>query len=207
MYGSYAEFNAAKLACRACPVGPVYGRVVESDGCVATPAVMVIGEAPGADEVAKGKPFVGKSGRLLRDTLNAAGFNRDNAAISNVIPCRPRDNVFPSDLSLVEACVARWLREEIAILRPRLILLVGGKALKSVLGMDGITRNRGRWFPLTREWGFVDCMPTYHPSYVQRMEYADEGFEVMEAFKADVAEVARAAGFTPPRRLPVRRAG
>ena len=196
MQETYAAFNASKLACRACPVGWEYNRVIESDGNIVDPVVMVIGEAPGKDEVIAGRPFVGKSGRLLRDTLNAAGFGRDNTVITNVIPCRPKNNVFPADPSVVEACVDRWLRREIAILQPQFVILVGGKALKFVLGVDGITRNRGKWVDL--DGGSVKCIPTYHPSYVLRTQYMDEGLEIMEAFRSDIAVVAQLAGFQPP---------
>ena len=194
-YESYDIFNAAKLACQQCEVGRAYGRVVGSDGDAVHPAVMVIGEAPGREEVAAGKPFVGKSGRLLRDTLNRYGYRKDNAIITNVMPCRPPDNRFPEDDEVVKACVKKWLWNEIDVLKPKHILLVG-KALKFVLGVDGITRQRGLWRSLV---GFgslpITCLPTFHPSYVLRMEFMDEGFFTAEPLRTNPPS---ACGFCNP---------
>lgn len=198
MYESYQKFNAAKLACRACPVGMVYNRVILSCGQTSNPVVMVIGESPGAEEIVKGEPFVGKSGRLLRHTLNAYGLTADNTVITNVIPCRPKDNKFPSDPKIVEACVERWLRQEITILKPKFVLVVGGKALKFLLGMDGITKSRGKWVSMCfRGASSFSCLPTYHPSFVLRMKPTSKGAVILEHFQSDIMEVARAAKLVP----------
>ena len=194
MYENYKIFNQAKLACRLCPVGMVYDRVVSSDGDTINPVVMVIGEAPGREELISGKPFIGKSGRLLRDTLNSFGFRNDNTIITNVIPCRPQDNKFPKDDSIVNACMHRWLWEEIALLKPKHILLVGSKPLKFVLDMDGITSVRGHWFSLSSGLD-TTCLATFHPSFVQRKAHMADGPDIMEKFKDDIKKVAIAARF------------
>ena len=202
MYETYSEFNSAKLICRECQVGLTYNKVVESDGCKESPTIMVIGEAPGADELIQGKPFVGKSGKLLRQAMNESGYNLDNTVITNIMPCRPQDNVFPKNFQIVKACVDKWLFQEISILRPRIILLVGSKAMKLILGLEGITQNRGKWFPFSIEGiGSFQCLPTYRPSYVLRTQYVDEGLEISEAFKMDIALAAQAAGFVPPKSI------
>ena len=103
-YNSYQEFNACKLKCRACPIGLVYDTVVPSDGNTSNPKVVIIGEAPGSDEITQGKPFIGKAGKLLRSTIEQFGFNNENCLITNTIPCRPQDNKFPSDNNLVKNC-------------------------------------------------------------------------------------------------------
>ena len=196
---TYDEFNASKSACRDCWVGKVYDKVVSSDGCLSNPRVMVIGEAPGKDEIVEGKPFVGKCGKLLRSTMNTAGYRTDNTTISNIIPCRPPDNKFPKDNAIVKACIAKWLFREMVILKPTHILLVGSQPLKFVLGMDGITRNRGTWFPLCIDGlsafhSPIYCLPTFHPSYVLRHAYMKDGQEILAKFKQDIDTVAKASG-------------
>jgi DNA polymerase len=200
MYENYEEFEACKLQCRDCEVGAVYDKVVASDGCKEKPIVMIVGECPGRDEVEQGKPFVGKAGKLLRATLNEFGFRKTKAIISNVIPCRPENNKFPQDSSLVKACYKQWLMEEIKLLRPKFLLLLGAQSLKYLLGMQGITKLRGSWYPLILQADhYCECMPTFHPSYVQRKEHMKEGKEIKEAFLRDIKEVAKRAGFHKPK--------
>jgi uracil-DNA glycosylase len=154
---------------------------------------MVVGEAPGSDEIEQGAPFVGKSGRLLRDTMNEFGFRKENTLITNTIPCRPMDNVFPSDVNLVKSCVEKWLAEEIKLTKPKIILMIGSKPLKFVAGMDGITRMRGEWMPAMGGHGLA--LATFHPSYVLRKQYMADGPMIMELFRKDIRDVAVRAGF------------
>ena len=197
-FKTYEEFEAKKIACRDCSVGKVYDRVVGSDGNKISPVVMVIGECPGKDEVAEGKPFVGKAGKLLRPTLNEFGFRRKNALISNVIPCRPENNKFPTDNKLVHDCYSKWLCEEILLTKTKYLLLLGAKPLKFLIGEVGITKVRGKWFNLSFEnhnGNAIKGLPTFHPSYVQRKEHMDEGKVIKEQFRNDIKEVATKAGF------------
>lgn len=189
----YKDFEANKEKCRDCSVGLVYNKVVLSDGCKINPIVLIIGECPGADEIVVGKPFVGKAGKLLRSTLNQFGYNKGNSLITNTIPCRPQDNKFPVDSKLVDDCVYNWLRIEIEITKPKYLLLIGATPMKFLLGKMGITSLRGKWY----SYNNIPCMPTYHPSYVLRKQYMDEGDDIREAFKMDISEVARKAGFKP----------
>lgn len=186
MYENYQEFEECKLKCRDCEVGLVYDKVVASDGCKTNPVVMVIGEAPGRDEIDEGKPFVGKAGKLLRSTLSKYGYTADNHIISNTIPCRPEKNKFPKDKQMVMDCVKKWLINEIDILKPKYILLIGATPMKYLLNMIGITKLRGKTFYFQG----VECMPTYHPSYVLRKQYMKEGDEIRKAFENDIKTVA-----------------
>lgn len=187
----YESFNAEKLKCRACYVGKVYDCVVGSVGNKVDPSVVVIGEAPGREEVQQGIPFVGKAGKRLRIVLNACGFRQGNSLITNTIPCRPRDNQFPQVTPIVRDCVQRWLLHELAILRPPFILLLGNSPLKALFGVTGITKYRGHT-------GILDgstCVFTFHPSFVERKLNMANGEVILGQFTEDVRKVAELAGF------------
>jgi DNA polymerase len=195
MYTSYSSFEMDKSLCTACEIGRAYRKVVLSDGCKTNPLVLVLGEAPGADEIVEGKPFVGKAGKLLRQVLNDNGFSKRNTLISNIIPCRPQDNVFPQDSSLVTKCYDKWLRQEILLTKPRYVILLGAQPLKYVLGLTGITKLRGDYYDLPLPQGFLKCMPTFHPSYVLRKQYMEEGKQIRHQFENDIRGVAKLAQF------------
>jgi DNA polymerase len=190
---SYDKFENEKSACRKCPVGMVYDKVVLSDGCKTNPKLMVIGEAPGADEVEQGKPFIGKAGKLIRSTIQDFGCNETNTLISNVIPCRPEKNKFPKDKTIVTNCFEMWLKREIELTKPNCLLLLGAQPLLFILGLKGITKMRGNLYNLP--WNEeIQCMPTFHPSYVQRKQYMKEGPTISEAFREDIRNVAIHSG-------------
>ena len=199
-YGSYCDLNRAKKLCRSCPIFQDYGKVVLSDGCE-KPKVLIIGECPGKDEVVAGMPFVGKAGKLLRPILNKLGFRKTNALITNVIPCRPKDNQFPNDEDLVTSCMQRWLFQEIVLTKPDYILLLGATPTHHLLGLKGITKIRGVWvaLPFWLDLGKnIMCMPTLHPSYVLRKENMEGGDVVKAQFESDIRSVAEKAGFWKP---------
>ncbi len=134
--------------------------------------VMAIGEAPGADEDIQGAPFVGRAGKLLDKMLAAAGLE-GRVFITNTVFWRPPGNRTPT-LAEQRAC-APFLERAIALVRPRLLLLVGGASAKAVLGQtDGILSIRGRWF----EWRSADgaleipALPTLHPAFLLRQPAA-----------------------------------
>ena len=194
-FDSYTEFETYKSCCRSCPVGKVYNKVVLSDGNKMNPKVVIIGEAAGKDELEANKPFVGKCGKLLRATLEKNGFNKTNSLITNLIPCRPENNKFPKDDSIVHACKNVWLKSEIQLLKPDFLLLIGSKPLKFLLGLNGITKVRGIWHNKKMDGKKIKILPTFHPSYVQRTQYSKDKQYVGEYFKQDIATVAKAAGF------------
>jgi uracil-DNA glycosylase len=142
---------------------------VFADGVAGAP-LMVIGEAPGADEDRQGLPFVGRSGQLLDRMLAAIGRDRKrNAYITNMLFWRPPGNRKPTDEEIATCLPFVW--RHVALAKPRVILLSGGTAAASLLGrQDGITRLRGRWYPLAVP-GLdhpVPTLATYHPSFLLR---------------------------------------
>jgi DNA polymerase len=132
--------------------------------------VMFVGEAPGADEDAQGEPFVGRAGQLLTKIIETMGFKRSEVYIGNVLKCRPDTsggeggNRPPTDPEM-RTCLP-WLQAQIDIIQPRIIVALGGVALRGLMPevTTGITRLRGHWL-LYRK---IPLMPTYHPAYVLR---------------------------------------
>lgn len=137
------------------------------DGTVGAP-LMVVGEAPGADEDKAGKPFIGETGRLLDLILNAAGFDRSqNVYISNVIPWRPIGNKTPN--SDVIAMCAPFIKRHIELAAPKVIVLLGGTATKAILDSDeGISKARGKWHDITIGNHTCAAIATYHPAYLRK---------------------------------------
>jgi uracil-DNA glycosylase len=125
--------------------------------------LMFIGEAPGADEDAQGKPFVGRAGQLLTKIIEAIGMKRDDVIIGNVNRCRPPGNRQPT---LEEAAICRpFLFREIAAVQPEVIVVMGNTALRNLLEVrEGITRVRGQF----QDFRGIKVMPTFHPAYLLR---------------------------------------
>ena len=129
--------------------------------------LMIVGEAPGADEDRQGRPFVGPSGRLLERMLAAIGFRREEVYIANTVYWRPPGNRTPS-AEEVEAC-RPFVDRQIALVAPEVLMLAGGAAAKTLLGTtEGIMRLRGRWQRLAAADEPVDVMPTFHPAFLLR---------------------------------------
>jgi DNA polymerase-1 len=127
--------------------------------------IMIIGEAPGETEDAKGIPFVGKTGRFLRKHLVQAGIDPENHCfITNACRCRPPDNETPTSKQVM--CCSINLKQEIQQVKPEVILVVGGKALEALIGKDEISKYRGFFIPF-KEYETI-LLPTFHPSYIQR---------------------------------------
>ena len=140
---------------------------VFADG-VAGADLMVVGEAPGADEDQAGKPFVGESGQLLDKMLAAIDRSREsNAYISNIVPWRPLGNRTP-DPAVINMCLP-FIQRHIELAKPKAILILGGVSAKSLLGTEeSITRIRGKWRDLTFSGQKYAAIPTYHPAYLLR---------------------------------------
>ncbi len=131
--------------------------------------LMIIGEAPGEEEDRQGRPFVGPSGRLLDRMLAAIGMTREDAYITNTIYWRPPGNRTPTPAE-VQACLP-FLRRQIAIIQPKVLLLVGGAAAKTMLQRnEGIMRLRGRWAEYDPGSGAppIPALATFHPAYLLR---------------------------------------
>ena len=125
--------------------------------------LMFVGEAPGADEDAQGKPFVGRAGQLLTKMIEAMGMKRDDVIIGNVNRCRPPGNRQPT---LEEAAICRpFLFREIVAIQPEVIVVMGNTALRNLLEVrEGITRVRGKF----QDFRGIKVMPTFHPAYLLR---------------------------------------
>lgn len=167
-----AELEAAIAAFEGCPLRFAgASRAVFSRGVPDAP-LLIIGEGPGAEEDAQGAPFVGRAGKLLDRMLAAAGLT-DRVFITNTVFWRPPGNRDPTPAEQM-AC-APFLERAIALVKPRLLLLVGGSSAKSVLQRkEGILAMRGRWF----EWRSADgalelpALPTLHPAFLLRQPAA-----------------------------------
>ena len=125
--------------------------------------VMLIGEGPGADEDKQGIPFVGKAGQLMNKAFEGLGIDRKKVYIANIVKCRPPNNRVPEP-DEAEACL-NYLRNQVILVRPKIIVLMGSTALKNILGQEyGITANRGKWV----EKKEILYMPTWHPAALLR---------------------------------------
>jgi len=130
--------------------------------------VMLVGEAPGADEDRQGLPFVGVSGQLLDRMMAAIGLGRDDFYITNVCFWRPPGNRKPSPAEL--AACRPFVERHIEIVNPKVLVLVGGSSAQNLLETaEGITRLRGRWFDYRTSAGVViPALPIFHPAYLLR---------------------------------------
>ena len=161
---NFAEIDRAKTACRVCPLWKNGGSVL-CTGKRDKPPLMVIGEAPGTEEIVYRVPFIGPAGQIMRRALLAAGFKLDEVLFSNLLGCHPPQNAFPEDRQQVQGCIDTFLKAEIEEAKPRVILLAGAKPLFYMCGLTGITRHRGVW----RDGPFnTPMMVTFHPSYLLR---------------------------------------
>jgi uracil-DNA glycosylase family 4 len=133
----------------------------------ASARIMLIGEAPGRDEDIQGKPFVGRAGRLLDRMLEAIGLDESTVYITNTIYWRPPGNRTPTPQE-IEAC-APFLARQIELLSPDVMVLLGGAAAKSILGVsEGIMRLRGRWKLYRSAGREIPTLATLHPAYLLR---------------------------------------
>jgi uracil-DNA glycosylase len=171
--------------CEKCRLASTRKHTVPGVG-VGAPAVMVIGEGPGADEDERGEPFVGKAGQLLDKMLASIELSRaTNCFIANIVKCRPPQNRDPLP-DETEPC-SGYLRAQIEILRPAAILAVGRIAAQNLLGTtEGIGKLRGRFF----EYRGIPLFPTYHPSALLRDESLKRpAWEDLKTFKARLLEL------------------
>jgi DNA polymerase len=152
------------LNCTACNLHKTRNHAIWGEGNF-NAEIMVIGEAPGADEDSIGRPFVGKSGQLLDKIFAACGFNRaQHIFISNIIKCRPPANRTPLDEE-VKACFP-YLLKQIELVDPKIVIPLGATALKCLFNNQNlkITKLRGEWMP----WECRLVMPVFHPSALLR---------------------------------------
>jgi len=129
--------------------------------------IMLIGEAPGHDEDIQGKPFVGRSGKLLDKMLEAIELNREKVYIANIIPWRPPSNRRPTDEE-IEICLP-FIKRHIELIKPKVLMLLGSTATFALLkNTEGITKVRGKWVDLNLKNVSVPTLPTFHPAFLLR---------------------------------------
>ncbi len=186
MFEALKEVKKQCQSCQKCPLGKTRKNIVFSDGCPNS-KIMLIGEAPGANEDAVGLPFVGRAGQLLDKILQSVDLSRQkDVYICNTIKCRPPENRDPLPAEK-EAC-RQFLQRQIEILKPRIILLCGRVAMASFLDLkQGITKIHGQWFD--GPWG-AKMMPIYHPSYLLRNPSKEKGAPKWQMWM-DMKEVKR----------------
>jgi DNA polymerase len=163
-----AELEAAIRGFDSCALKRTAKNTVFADGTPGAP-VMIVGEAPGADEDRLGKPFVGVSGQLMDRMMAAIGLTRDGGFyITNILFWRPPGNRTPT-LAEQGMCLA-FTRRHIELVRPKVLMLAGSTAVKAVLDTtEGITRLRGKWASYRLADGTeIPTMPTFHPAYLLR---------------------------------------
>lgn len=162
-FDSLEAIVAHVAQCRNCPLCQDRTHTVPGEGNAAGPDIMFVGEGPGAEEDALGRPFVGKAGKLLDKMIEAMGYRREEVFIANVVKCRPPNNRKPQREEM-DMCLP-YLRQQIRLVQPKVLVGLGGTAMEGLLGKPvGITRLRGIW----QEYQGIKLMPTFHPSYLLR---------------------------------------
>lgn len=161
--------QTALQAFEGCPLKHTALNTVFADGNPQA-AVMLVGEAPGADEDRLGRPFVGMSGQLLDKMFQCIGLNRaENLYISNILPWRPPGNRQPTP-NEVRSCLP-FIERHISLINPQILVAVGGTACKALLkSTEGITRLRGKWIAYQNPYldRPIKTLAIYHPAYLLR---------------------------------------
>jgi DNA polymerase len=165
---SLAELRDALAAFDGCALKKTAKNLVFADGSPEGP-LMFVGEAPGGEEDRQGVPFVGPAGKLLDLMLDSIGLDRDQARITNILPWRPPGNRSPTDAEIA-ACLP-FIRRHIELVAPKILILVGGTAAKTLLNKtQGITRLRGHWYSYESDHTNtpIDTRAILHPAYLLR---------------------------------------
>ena len=162
---SLEQLNEAILAYDGCSLKKTASNTVFSDGN-AQSDIMLIGEAPGAEEDKIGKPFISQSGQLLDRMFGAINMSREtDFYITNLLPWRPPGNRKPTDAEC-ELCLP-FLKRHIELFNPKMIILIGGTSASTVLNVEtGITKLRGKWNDYTLADKQVPMMAIFHPAYL-----------------------------------------
>ena len=164
MCNNWEELENSIINCNKCKLCNNRANIVF--GCGNKNAdIMFIGEGPGADEDLQGVPFVGKAGKLMNNAFDIVGIKREEVYIANIVKCRPPQNRVPEQ-DEADSCL-NYLRNQVILVKPKIIVLLGSTALKNILGKDlSITACRGKWI----EKKGILYMPTWHPAALLRDE-------------------------------------
>ena len=164
MFKTWEELEESIKGCNKCKLCKTRQNIVFGTGNKQS-KLMFIGEGPGADEDRLGEPFVGRAGKLMNLAFETLGIDRNEVYIANVVKCRPPGNRNPEEDEAV-ACLD-YLRNQVILVQPEIIVLLGSVALKNILGKEyGITASRGKWV----EKKGIKYMPTWHPAALLRDE-------------------------------------
>lgn len=164
MYDNWEQLEEQCNQCKNCKLYQTRNNVVFGIGNKQAD-LMFIGEGPGADEDRQGEPFVGKAGQLMNMAFEIIGIKRENVYIANIVKCRPPLNRNPENDEIL-GCL-NYLRNQVILVKPKIVVLLGSVALKNVLGQEyGITSSRGKWFEKKQ----ILYLPTWHPAALLRDE-------------------------------------
>ena len=164
MLETWEELEEQIKGCKKCRLCEARNNIVFGTGNKEA-KLMFIGEGPGADEDMQGIPFVGKAGKLMNMAFEGIGIKREEVYIANIVKCRPPSNRNPQDDETM-ACMD-YLRNQVMLVKPKIIVLLGSVALKNILGKEyGITSSRGKWI----EKKGILYMPTFHPAALLRYD-------------------------------------
>jgi DNA polymerase len=176
-------------ACRKCVLGTTRTNAVPGEGNQ-NAQIVFVGEGPGADEDAQGRPFVGRSGQLLDKIIIAMGLKRSDVYICNIVKCRPPENREPRPEEII-SCLP-FLKRQLSLIRPKVIVTLGAPAARTLLETNQpIGQIRGKFF----DFNFDDfsppikLMPTFHPAYLLRNYSDDNRRKVWEDMKTVLAEL------------------
>ena len=181
---SWEALEKTCLSCTGCGLCETRHNVVFGVGKRDTD-ILFVGEGPGEQEDLQGEPFVGPAGKLLDDMLSIVDLDRNNCYIANIVKCRPPRNRDPLETEQ-EACIG-YLRNQVALIRPKVIVCLGRIAAKKLIDPDfRITRQHGQWFQRGEFW----MMATYHPSALLRdVSKRPEAFDDLMALRGKMKEL------------------
>ena len=184
MADRWEELEKRCQNCRECSLCETRTNVVFGDGS-RTAEILFVGEGPGAHEDEQGVPFVGKAGQLLDDMLAIIGLDRTMVYIANIVKCRPPQNRDPLGVEQ-DACIG-YLRRQVALLRPKIIVCLGRIAAMRIIKPDfEITREHGQWF----EKNGFQMMAVYHPAALLRdPRRRPESFEDFKGLQQKINEL------------------
>ena len=185
-----AQLRERALQCVKCPhLVSARTQVVFGVGSIDA-ELMFVGEAPGADEDVQGEPFVGLAGQLLTKMIQAMGLSRERVYIANILKCRPdmpansSGNRKPTPEEM-QTCIP-YLHAQIDLIRPKVLVALGGTAMEGLLGKGGIMKLRGQW----HIYRGIPLMPTFHPAYLLRNQAHTEKRKVWEDLLAAMEKLA-----------------
>lgn len=176
-------------SCRKCELGKLRTNAVPGEG-KANASILFVGEGPGADEDAQGRPFVGRAGQLLEKIIISCGLKRSDVWIGNIIKCRPPNNRDPKPEEI--ACCLPYLQKQIELINPEIIVALGAHAARTLLDTNKpIGQLRGRFHEYYTGMGHepIKLMPTYHPAYLLRNYSQDNRRRVWEDMKKVLTEL------------------